>query len=129
MAHSLEHLGTKHLCNGCGTRFYDLHHLPVACPKCHVSDVQALRHNHASFASSLMQNTDASASKVYVPSLDSPYAMPALPEFGEDDSESEYRTGRSNRFKASEEDEGDDAAFIAYFEQNGHHSKSIMDRE
>jgi uncharacterized protein (TIGR02300 family) len=27
-------LGTKRLCAHCGAKFYDLHHSPVACPKC-----------------------------------------------------------------------------------------------
>jgi uncharacterized protein (TIGR02300 family) len=27
-------LGTKRLCAGCGTKFYDLHHSPITCPKC-----------------------------------------------------------------------------------------------
>jgi uncharacterized protein (TIGR02300 family) len=27
-------LGTKRLCARCGAKFYDLHHSPIACPKC-----------------------------------------------------------------------------------------------
>lgn len=27
-------LGTKHLCPGCGTKFYDLNKTPATCPKC-----------------------------------------------------------------------------------------------
>jgi uncharacterized protein (TIGR02300 family) len=27
-------LGTKRLCAHCGAKFYDLHHVPIACPKC-----------------------------------------------------------------------------------------------
>jgi hypothetical protein len=27
-------LGTKRLCTGCGTRFYDLNTTPITCPKC-----------------------------------------------------------------------------------------------
>ncbi|AXS39064.1 TIGR02300 family protein [Breoghania sp. L-A4] len=27
-------LGTKHLCPGCGTKFYDLKRTPITCPKC-----------------------------------------------------------------------------------------------
>jgi uncharacterized protein (TIGR02300 family) len=27
-------LGTKRLCAHCGAKFYDLHHSPIACPKC-----------------------------------------------------------------------------------------------
>lgn len=29
-------LGTKRLCAHCGARFYDLNHVPAACPKCGV---------------------------------------------------------------------------------------------
>jgi len=27
--------GTKRICQNCGTRFYDLQHDPITCPKCH----------------------------------------------------------------------------------------------
>lgn len=27
-------LGTKHLCPGCGAKFYDLKRTPITCPKC-----------------------------------------------------------------------------------------------
>jgi uncharacterized protein (TIGR02300 family) len=27
-------LGGKHICGHCGTRFFDLNRLPIACPKC-----------------------------------------------------------------------------------------------
>ncbi len=27
-------LGTKRLCAHCGAKFYDLNHVPIACPKC-----------------------------------------------------------------------------------------------
>lgn len=27
-------LGTKRLCAHCGAKFYDLHHAPIACPRC-----------------------------------------------------------------------------------------------
>jgi uncharacterized protein (TIGR02300 family) len=26
--------GTKRICPNCGTRYYDLHHDPISCPKC-----------------------------------------------------------------------------------------------
>lgn len=34
-------LGTKRTCPSCGTRFYDLHKSPIACPKCGVTFIAA----------------------------------------------------------------------------------------
>jgi uncharacterized protein (TIGR02300 family) len=52
-------LGAKRLCPNCGTKYYDLNHDPITCPKCHALFATGLISGRAAAAEDEEEDVDA----------------------------------------------------------------------
>jgi uncharacterized protein (TIGR02300 family) len=108
-------LGTKRLCAHCGTRFYDLHHVPIACPKCDTvfEAVQVSSRWRAEAARAPVREVRPVAAET----LEAPFVSP---EHADAEAEGKQKPGGASEAEDDAEPDGeslDDAAFIEESEQ------------
>jgi uncharacterized protein (TIGR02300 family) len=108
-------LGTKRLCTHCGAKFYDLHHVPIACPNCDtVFEVgQVPSRWRAEAARAPVREAGAAAAEALEPQFVSP-------EDADVQAEGEQKPGDASEAEDEVEPDDerlDDAAFIEESDQ------------
>ncbi|WP_029057710.1 TIGR02300 family protein [Stappia stellulata] len=104
-------LGTKRLCSGCGSKFYDLNRDPITCPKCGTVYIvaQSLRPKKATKAAVVEDDEDETedegAEIVSLEEADAETEGDAAVSLGDDDEEVEDNTASDDVFIDDEDEE------------------------
>jgi uncharacterized protein (TIGR02300 family) len=103
-------LGNKHICQNCGTRFFDLNRTPISCPKCgtifHATPLSRAA-QRASLANDDEEEVEVPAGEELVPLEDADAGDDKIAVTVDDDVEIE---GGDETFLEEEEEDNDDVA-------------------